>query len=273
MPGILLCLDDAGWGRSDEEADSRFLDQLHSSFGGAASAGAAPPNAHPSYLKPKRDSASTFGVAHYAGVVLYRVHGFSRKNRDAISTDLADLVRESGSAWVQANSKHVLGHASGAGGAARLKHPSVGEKFRNQLSELMGVVDTAGGWYVRCVRSNDGKTPWSLDQDLCADQLRCAGMMETVRIRSERFVYREPHEEFVKRYVALGFGPWAAVGGAGQAGTRGWEREDAAKLCAALCAAAGLDGGAWQCGMTKLFMRPPLQVRGRLTRIRQPRPN
>ena len=36
------------------------------------------------------------------------IEGFSRKNRDTISSDLADLVRESRCKWLQANANYVL---------------------------------------------------------------------------------------------------------------------------------------------------------------------
>jgi hypothetical protein len=45
-------------------------------------------------------SLTAFNVKHYAGDVLYDVHGFVVKNRDRLHDDLRDLLRSSGNAFV-----------------------------------------------------------------------------------------------------------------------------------------------------------------------------
>ena len=56
---------------------------------------------HPSYVKPKTQ-IPVFGVAHYAGDVVYQVEGFLDKNRDTVRQDLIDLLASSGNPLVAA---------------------------------------------------------------------------------------------------------------------------------------------------------------------------
>ena len=57
--GVLATLDDV-WRMQGDEANQRFLSNLHESFGGR----------HPNYVRPKIDTDCTFGIVHYAGEVM-----------------------------------------------------------------------------------------------------------------------------------------------------------------------------------------------------------
>jgi myosin heavy subunit len=56
---------------------------------------------------------------------------------------------------------------------------------------------------VRCIKSNSERKPWVLDEASCTLQLRCAGMMEAVRIRKESFAYRLSIRDFLFRFTPL----------------------------------------------------------------------
>lgn len=59
--------------------------------------------------------------------------------------------------------------------------------------------------YIRCVKPNTQSVPSTFDDALVADQLRCAGMIEAVRISRAAYPNRLRHEYFMQR-----FGPLAA---------------------------------------------------------------
>ena len=95
----------------------------------------------------------------------------------------------------------IVGDRPGMGDrqSSRARARTVAEQFRAQLGELMAHVggdasqnskgghndsghNSGGSWYVRCVKTNASKEAWCFDADACAHQLRCAGMLEAVRI-------------------------------------------------------------------------------------------
>jgi hypothetical protein len=46
-------------------------------------------------LQPKAAVNKSFGLNHFAGVVVYDINGFLEKNRDTFSTDLLQIVQKS----------------------------------------------------------------------------------------------------------------------------------------------------------------------------------
>ena len=152
---------------------------------------------------------------------------------------------------------------------SRLRQSSVGEQFRWQLAELINTVDAStvfqettlsannapcvdgggavgGVAYVRCIKSNAERLPWTLDVESCAHQLRCAGMMEAVRIRRESFARRYTHETFHRTFAP-----------AIDAATAALPPSQAASILMAeeLAATFGEPRSAWQSGASKVFLR------------------
>merc|ERR1712185_767354 len=59
---------------------------------------------------------------------MYEVRGFSRKNREVLSDDLQDLLKESSSPWLRQNSQFIFPHAAaGLRGRASSAPPSLDE--------------------------------------------------------------------------------------------------------------------------------------------------
>ena len=48
------------------------------------------------YIKPRLYNDISFGINHYAGKVIYNAKGFLEKNRDNLSTNLVDCMKNSG---------------------------------------------------------------------------------------------------------------------------------------------------------------------------------
>ena len=163
---------------------------------------------------------------------------------------------------------------------SRLRQASVGEQFRSQLRELIQTVNGAavlggggsvpveagaggvsGCAYVRCIKPNADRLPWTLDEASCAHQLRCAGMMEAVRIRRESFARRHPHSLFWQAFHTLPRPTHPATTSHTAPPIPSDPQERSARLAAALAEALGEAAGSWQSGRTKVFLRHSLAVR------------
>ena len=58
--------------------------------------------------------------------------------------------------------------------------------------------------YIRCVKPNAESVPHAFTVDLVAEQLRCAGMLEAVRISRAAYPHRLVREGVLKRFAPLG---------------------------------------------------------------------
>lgn len=60
--------------------------------------------------------------------------------------------------------------------------------------------------FVRCIKPNDSRAPKTFEPSKVMKQLRCAGVLETIRIRQHGFSHRVIFADFLKRYCFLAFG-------------------------------------------------------------------
>jgi len=203
------------------------------------------------YVYPRFGNDTCFGVHHYAGIVNYSVQGFLQKNNDSLSEGLATLMQESESMWFQSlfgggrESKRKTSLAPKQRQrkrAASLRPPTVSEQFRRQLGSLVAKLERCDPHFVRCIKPNETKSAGLFHSQKCMDQLRYAGMLETIRIRDQGYALREPHDEFFRRFRVLA--PNA---------------KSCKDLVRQICVLFGLaDASQWQIGNTKVFLRREL---------------
>ncbi|XP_008576577.1 PREDICTED: unconventional myosin-VIIb, partial [Galeopterus variegatus] len=170
------------------------------------------------FLQPKNIHDARFGIAHFAGEVYYQAKDFLEKNRDVLSTDILTLVHSSKNNFLREifNLKLAeikLGHGNirqtKAGSqlfksADSAKRPStLAGQFKQSLDQLMKILTNCQPHFIRCFKPNEYKKPLLFDRALCARQLRCSGMMETVRIRRMGFPVRYAFQEFLQRFHVL----------------------------------------------------------------------
>jgi myosin heavy subunit len=86
---------------------------------------------------------------------------------------------------------------------ARMREASVSSQFRTSLATLVEMLDSTKPRYVRCVCPNAHKKPDYFHAGDILRQLKCAGMMEAIRIRQQGYALRESHEQMFKRYALL----------------------------------------------------------------------
>ncbi|KAL1244427.1 Myosin-VIIa [Trichinella spiralis] len=165
------------FGLLDEESripkgtDQSFLTKAHQAFG-----------RNRNYIKPKSDLNPSFGVVHYAGSVMYHNKGFVEKNRDALSKELLMLLQESNFPFVA----HLFSKNS-----------------KKSLETLMAQIDRRKPYFIRCIKPNDMKKPMLFDRELCYDQLKYLGLMDTIQIRKSGYPIRYKFQDFAARYKTL----------------------------------------------------------------------
>ncbi|RHY26374.1 hypothetical protein DYB32_007678 [Aphanomyces invadans] len=193
---------------------------------------------HPRLDKQKaRLSASHFALKHYAGTVMYSVDGFVDTNKDALSTEVVSLLATSTNHLVQqvfsveatprastassivsgqrprrgsiASASSFMGATSKFSVACRGRHADdrVGEtvvsKFKAQLADLMADIGATQVHYIRCIKPNATKSSATFDMPQVVDQLRCAGVVEAIRISRAAFPNKLSHERFLQRFDVL----------------------------------------------------------------------
>jgi len=188
---------------------------------------------HPNFKGPGVKTTYTresFTVIHYAGEVMYNVTAFIEKNRDRLSQDIAELMQGS---KIDFNAKLIEKSSTKA------KDGSLGTKFKDQLSELMKVLNKTEPHFIRCVKPNDEKAGDCFTSSMVLAQLRYAGLLEVCRIRQIGFPVRKPFKEFFRRYQPLAPG----------------KSKDAKGLTAALKEKGLLTKGEFAIGKSKIFLR------------------
>ncbi|CAM9911573.1 unnamed protein product [Pylaiella littoralis] len=178
------------------------------------------------FLTPKMRVDHLFGIKHYAGEVVYDTRGIIEKNRDNLPQEGVDLLMSSetsftvllgkieanknatpgkdGSSGSNASTPKSSGRRGGVGGRSTIGAKSLGTQFKENLNNLLGVVNLTHPHYVRCIKPNDQLVPAKFNYVRIAEQLRNAGVLEVVRVARAGFPVRLGVHEFVERYALLG---------------------------------------------------------------------
>ncbi|XP_062402519.1 unconventional myosin-Va [Sardina pilchardus] len=201
--GILDLLDEEC--RMPKGSDGSWAQKLYSSHEKSS--------AH--FQKP-RMSNSAFIVLHFADKVEYECEGFLEKNKDTVNEEQISVLRSSKfELLLELVEEEECVSAAGGGPAhtrlktsrssTRLTHTrkSVSLQFRNSLHQLMDTLNATAAHYVRCIKPNDHKAPFTLDPVRAVQQLRACGVLETIRISAAGFPTRWTYQEFFTRYRVL----------------------------------------------------------------------
>lgn len=189
------------------------------------------------YIRPKSD-ANCFAIHHFAGRVVYQAENFLEKNRNFLPTEVIKLIRSSKYQLVRylfqcpitktgnlysaipdqpvarqptANFSMTTSNTQdrfslrGLASQSRAQQ-TVATYFRYSLMDLLQKMVAGSPQFVRCIKPNDFQAPKQFDTCKVLKQLRCAGVLETIRIRQHGFSHRLAFGEFLKRYCFLAFG-------------------------------------------------------------------
>jgi len=162
----------------------------------------------------KQTATLHFSVQHYAGPVEYTTAGFTEKNRDELPKEAIELLANSMNPFIQklADILDVSSTTDAANAtpfklrrieSSSVSRTTVGGQFRRQLRELRSKIDLTSPHYVRCLKPNDHLIPDHYDTVIVAEQLKCGGILEAVRVARAGFTQHYPHADFVRRYRTL----------------------------------------------------------------------
>ncbi|XP_070765301.1 unconventional myosin-VIIb [Enoplosus armatus] len=214
------------------------------------------------YIPPKNNYETQFGVQHFAGEVFYDSKGFLEKNRDALSSDLIQLVEtstnkllkqafhnelSSGKIKSSTNPRMIITSANSSLRQAtdgKKRVPTLSGQFRQSLDSLMKTLTVCQPYFIRCIKPNDFKKPVLFDRQLCMRQLRYSGMMETIRIRKSGYPVRYTFDEFLGRYRVLLKTTICDP-----------KTESKEKCCESICETVLSGEGDWKTGKTKIFLK------------------
>ena len=162
------------------------------------------------YFTAPKVRNNTFVVNHYAGSVAYNVEDFCEKNKDALAVDLVHLVQGSTSKFLQKLFEEHVSPEQAAKNAAhggdsghRMAHKSVSMTFKQDLGHLMDGINLADPHFVRCVNPNAQKKAECFEDQKAVEQLRCGGVIESVRMCRESYPSRFKHLEFTQTFLCV----------------------------------------------------------------------
>eukprot|EP00013_Stygamoeba_regulata_P008304 CAMPEP_0177668838 /NCGR_PEP_ID=MMETSP0447-20121125/23035_1 /TAXON_ID=0 /ORGANISM="Stygamoeba regulata, Strain BSH-02190019" /LENGTH=1404 /DNA_ID=CAMNT_0019175493 /DNA_START=15 /DNA_END=4229 /DNA_ORIENTATION=+ len=216
-------------------------------------------NKHPNY-EAFRMKPLCFKVNHYAGEVTYDTTTWLDKNRDELSQSLMDCIRSSKSHFVidlfkervkkstedkpKKEEKVTFGGAGKGKGKRRGGDEKLtcGAQFKNSLQKLMDMMANTRPYFVRCIKPNPRKKPDDFVEQDVMDQLRYAGMIETIRIRRMGYPIRYIHKDFFWRYKCL-------------VDVKHWNETSHKASAGSLLPHLGIHPDHIQLGNTKVFMK------------------
>jgi len=168
---------------------------------------------HPRFQATKGQQAMlTFSIQHYAGFVEYATDNFLEKNKDELPKETTELLMSSSYPFLVSlgrllcdmpTSIHSPNKKQLVRSTSSILRDSVGSQFSYQLRELRKRIESTAPHYVRCLKPNDDLVPHNFNALVIADQLRCAGVLEAIRVSRVGFPHRYYHDHFVQRYSVL----------------------------------------------------------------------
>ncbi|XP_056264311.1 myosin-9-like [Pseudoliparis swirei] len=202
-PGILALLDEECW--FPKATDKSFVEKVVQEQG-----------TNPKFQKPKKLKDDVdFCIIHYAGKVDYKANSWLMKNMDPLNECVATLFNQSTDKFTAELWKDmdrivgldkVAGMSDSIHGASRTRKGmfrTVGQLYKEQLSNLMATLRNTNPNFVRCIIPNHEKKAGKLEPHLVLDQLRCNGVLEGIRICRQGFPNRIVFQEFRQRYEIL----------------------------------------------------------------------
>ncbi|KAG7266121.1 hypothetical protein CRUP_028123 [Coryphaenoides rupestris] len=185
----------------------------------------------------------------------YKADEWLMKNMDPLNECVASLLNQStdkfiGDMWRDVD--HILGmdkvvgmSDSMHGGFKTRKgmFRTVGQLYKEQLSNLMTTLRNTNPNFVRCIIPNHEKKAGKLEPQLVLDQLRCNGVLEGIRICRQGFPNRIVFQEFRQRYEIL----------TPNSIPKGFM--DGKQACVLMIKALELDPNLYRIGQSKVFFR------------------
>ena len=160
-------------------------------------------------ITPKSKSFS-FKISHFAAQVEYKIDQFWDKNIDSANPSIESMLEKSSNTILQEYFKDIQLieeskdlDKTKTNSFNKSKSESLALQFKDELNNLIKLLNLSSPRYVRWIKPNRQKDKGLFESfDVCR-QLRCAGVLEAIRIRKIGYPVRKTHSEFIRRYKPI----------------------------------------------------------------------
>eukprot|EP00924_Labyrinthula_sp_SR-Ha-C_P007779 maker-scaffold_28-augustus-gene-3.75-mRNA-1 protein AED:0.57 eAED:0.57 QI:0/0/0/0.5/1/1/2/0/419 len=146
-----------------------------------------------------RKNKNGFIVRHFAVETTYSSEGFVEKNRDALTTDLKELV--------QNNSIELLAEQIGTTPEERTRKMAAKEtvlkKFQKDMNNLVSTISKTDETFIRCIKPNPDQSEHEWDVNLVLSQLGYLGIIQAIRVRQETYPIRRNFSFIAEKYHSI----------------------------------------------------------------------
>ena len=176
--GILSMLDEEC--KLPKGSDKSFTSKLNKKF-----------NDNKYFITNKKFNNEKISINHYAGQVVYETENFCEKNKNIVSNEINNLL-ENININFKKNSNVSL-----------LKSKSISYLFKNQLKELVKIINETNTHYVRCIKPNDENISDYFNKVKITHQLKYCGVLEAIKVARSGYAVKMKFNYFIDRYNVI----------------------------------------------------------------------
>ncbi|KAL4501636.1 hypothetical protein ABPG72_018687 [Tetrahymena utriculariae] len=160
---------------------------------------------------------STFIIKHTATDVEYSSEDFCDKNKDEVSKQIESCIRQSKNQIVVS----IFSIEGNEATSLMQKDKFLGEKFRNQMNDLMSVLNSCQVHFVRCIKvkntffsflfkfklfltqPNETKEKDNFVGQYVAQQIKYLGVLESIEVRKQMYPFRKSYSQFYELFYLI----------------------------------------------------------------------
>ncbi|KAL4487054.1 hypothetical protein ABPG72_001506 [Tetrahymena utriculariae] len=169
--------------KTQSKEDSRYLLSLKNDFR----------NQQMQIIQFPRMDNGTFLINHTQNPVNYKIEGFIAKNIDEVSQTLKDVISKSSNKYIPS----IFGNDEQI---QQNRGRFLGEKFSNQMTELMKELNSSDVHFVRCVKTNEVKKSDYFLEGYVLQQIQYLGVINSIEVRKNTYPQRRDYQAFFKEY-------------------------------------------------------------------------
>jgi alpha-tubulin suppressor-like RCC1 family protein len=139
---------------------------------------------------------SKFTLLHTTNFVEYNIQGFLHKNLDMLPTEIENCIMKS---------RHILikSMLDSSDAIINKQYRLLGARFRRQMTLLLDEFKKAECHFVKCIKPNDNKFPYTFTQRIVFEQIHYFGILDSIEIRRKGYPIRISHSKFFHKLKEL----------------------------------------------------------------------
>lgn len=128
-------------------------------------------NEHFESLSGVKSKKKGFVIHHFAGKVEYQANNFLEKNKDTVSPLIESVLASGDNSILKKNFVDYISEGTESEESKQIRGNSLAFQFKDQLNELMKILNVSSPRYVRCIKPNGVMRPKLLESDDVRRQL------------------------------------------------------------------------------------------------------